>query len=114
MKKITAYIHDFMMAKVTDALREANVHGVTVIQCEGFGGKGSSEDGGRYLDGDVEMGFAPKTEIDIVCRDEESDGIIELIRQAAHTGRHGDGKIFMSEMTDVVDIRSGNRGEKVL
>lgn len=114
MRKIAAYIHDFMTEKVTDALRGGSVHGVTVIKCEGFGRTTAAKNGGRYLDEDVEMGFARKTKIEIICRDEESDGIIELIRQAAHTGRHGDGKIFVSEMADVVDIRSGNRGEDVL
>jgi nitrogen regulatory protein P-II 1 len=114
MRKITAYIHDFMTDKVADALREENVHGVTVIKCEGFGRKVSAEDGGDYLDSDVEIGFARKTKIEIICRNEESDGIIELIQQVAHTGRHGDGKIFVSAMLDAIDIRTGNRGEEVL
>jgi nitrogen regulatory protein P-II 1 len=114
MRKITAYIHDFMTQKVTDALRDENVHGVTVIKCEGFGRRVSVEDGGDYLDKDVEIGFAPKTKIEIICRSEESDGIIEVIREAAHTGRHGDGKIFVSAMLDVMDIRTGNKGEDVL
>ena len=114
MKLVTAYIHDFMTDKVTDALRLGKIHGVTTIKCQGFGQKASAEEGGRYLDSDVEIGFAPKTKIEIVCRDEECDGIVEVIREAAHTGRHGDGKIFIGEKTDVVDIRSGDRGEDIL
>lgn len=114
MRKITAYIHDCMTDKVADALRDGNVHGVTVIKCEGFGRSASPEDGGSYLDSDVEIGFAPKTKIEIICRNEESDGVVEVIQQAAHTGRHGDGKIFVSAMLDAMDIRTGNRGEDVL
>ncbi len=114
MKLLTAYIHDFMTEKVTDALRTANIHGVTVIKCEGFGQAASDGDRDRYLDMDVDLGFAAKTKIEIVCRDKEINGIVDLIRQAAHTGRHGDGKIFISPVTEAVCIRTGEKGESVL
>ena len=114
MRLLTAYIHDFMTEKVTDALRTANIHGVTVIKCEGFGRLASDGDRGHYQDSDVELGFAVKTKIEIVCRDEESDGIVDLIRQTAHTGHHGDGKIFVSLVTQAVSIRTGEKGEAVL
>ncbi len=114
MRLPTAYIHDFMTEKVTDALRMGNIHGVTVIKCEGFGRPASNGDRGRYQDKDVELGFAVKTKIEIVCRDEESNGIVDLIRQTAHTCYHGDGKIFVSPVTQAVSIRTGEKGESVL
>ena len=110
MRKITAYIHEFMTDKVADALRDGNVHGVTVIKCEGFGRAASPEDGGSYLDSDVEIGFAPKTKIEIICRDEESDGIIELIQQIREIeGVHGVHVMAYRQESTVRDIidRSG-------
>ena len=114
MKQVSAYIHDFMTEKVTDALRLAHIHGVTIVTCEGFGRAAPDAGRGHYLDSDVELGFAPKTEIEIVCRDEETNGIIDLIRQTAHTGRHGDGMVFVSPVTQVVSIRTGEEGDSVL
>ncbi|TFH13738.1 MAG: P-II family nitrogen regulator [Lentisphaerales bacterium] len=114
MRQVTAYIHAFMTEKVTDALRMANIHGVTIITCEGFGRAGTDADKGHYLDSDVELGFAAKTKLEIVCRDEETVGIVDLIQRTARTGRHGDGKIFVSPVTHVVSIRTGEKGESVL
>jgi len=114
MRLVAAYIHEFMTEKVTDALRMTSTHGVTIVKCEGFGRAEPDAEGGHYLDGDVELGFAAKAKIEIVCRDEESDSIVALIRQTAHTGHHGDGKIFVSPVTQVVSIRTGEKGESIL
>lgn len=113
MKAIIAYIQPFMLEKVTDVLRGRKVHGVTVIQCEGFGrivdGKTP-----HYEDEAVELGYAPKIKLEIVCQDEETHGIVQTIRESARTGRHGDGKIFVTEVIDVVDIRTGTEGDAIL
>lgn len=113
MKAITAYIQPFMLEKVTDALRGRKIHGVTVIQCEGFGGRIEGETP-HYEDAAVELGYAPKVKIEVVCRDEDAKGIIQVIRESAHTGRHGDGKIFVTEVTCAVDVRTGAEGEAIL
>lgn len=113
MKTITAYIQPFMLEKVTDALRAKKVHGVTVIQCEGFGRRIDGKTP-HYEDPAVELGYAPKAKIEIVCRDEEAQGIVQTLRENAHTGRHGDGKIFVTEVTQAVDVRTGTEGETVL
>ena len=110
MKLITAYIQPFMAEKVTDALRAAKVHGVTVLPCHGFGRLA----GGKvphYLDEGTQLGFVNKTKIEIVCVDTSAGEIIAIIRGHAHTGHHGDGKIFVSDIGDAVDIRTGARGE---
>ena len=114
MRQVTAYIQNFMTEKVADALRMANVHGVTIVKCKGFGRAAPDPDRSHYLDSDVELGFAAKTKIEIFCREEEADGIVDLIRQTAHTGRHGDGKIFVLPVTQVVSIRTGEKGESIL
>ena len=113
MKAVVAYIQPFMLEKVTDALRAQKIHGVTVIQCEGFGRRIDGKTP-HYEDPAVELGYAPNVKIEIVCRDEETHGIVQTIRENAHTGRHGDGKIYVIEVTRAVDVRTGTEGEAVL
>ena len=106
MKAIIAYIQPFMLEKVADALRSLKIHGMTVIQCEGFGrvidGKTP-----HYEDEAAELGYAPKIKLEIVCRDEETNGIVQTIRESAHTGHYGDGKIYVIEVSEAHDIRTG-------
>ncbi len=113
MKAIVAYVQPFMLEKIMDALRAKRIHGVTVIQCLGFGRRidGNSP---HYEDPAVELGFAPKNKIEVVCRDDEVPTIVQTIRESAHTGRHGDGKIFVTEVTLAVDVRTGEEGESIL
>ena len=112
MKLIVAYIQPFMADKVSDALRAAKVHGVTVVECQGFG-RITEDKSPHYMEEAATLGFAAKTKIEIVCRDADKEGIIVTIREHAHTGHHGDGKIFVSDIGEVVDIRTGERGENV-
>jgi nitrogen regulatory protein PII len=113
MMAIVAYIQPFMLEKVTDALRAGKIHGVTVIHCEGFGRRIDGE-APHYEDAAVELGYAAKVKIEIVCRNEEVQSIVETIRHAAHTGRQGDGKIFVTEVTHAVDVRTGAEGDSIL
>lgn len=113
MKAIVAYIQPFMLEKVTDALRAKKIHGVTVIPCQGFGRRLEGETP-HYEDPAVELGYAPKAKIEIVCRDEEVQSIAQTIQENAHTGHHGDGKIFVSDVGMTVDIRTGYRGDTTL
>ena len=113
MKAIVAYVQPFMLEKVTDALRARKIHGVTVIRCEGFGRRIDGK-APHYEDAAVEFGYAPKAKIEIVCRDEETQDIVQTIRENAHTGRPGDGKLFVTEVTCAIDVRTGAAGEAVL
>ena len=113
MKLVTAYIQRFMAEKVADALREINVHGVTALNCEGFGRRTAGSHP-HYEDAAVETGFAPKTKLEIVCLDEDVDKIVGVIRESAHTGQHGEGKILVASIEQVTDIHSGMSGEGVL
>ena len=113
MKMINAYIQTFMCEKVTDALREAHIHGVTIVECRGFG-RQSEEESPRYLDKTVCAGFGPKVKVEIVCTNDEVETVSSIIQTAAHTGRYGDGKIFISDVSKAVDIRTGSGGDEVL
>jgi nitrogen regulatory protein P-II 1 len=113
MKTITAYVQPFMLEAVTDALRAGKIHGVTVLRCQGFGRRIEGKTP-HYEDAAVELGYAPKARIEIICRDEEARQIMQTIRESAHTGRPGDGKIFVTEVAEAVDIRTGAEGEAIL
>jgi nitrogen regulatory protein PII len=113
MKAIAAYIQPFMQEKVTDALRAKKIHGVTVLPCQGFGRRTDGKTP-RYEDTAVELGYAPKVKLEIVCRDDEAQGIVQTIRESAHTGRHGDGKIVVTEASLAMDIRTGETGDAML
>ncbi|MBP9855465.1 MAG: P-II family nitrogen regulator [Candidatus Omnitrophica bacterium] len=103
MKKIEAYIQPFMLNKVVNALRAIHIHGMSVIDAKGFG----KEKDESYPHHAVEYltDFTPKTKIEIVCRDEDCMKFTEVIKKSAHTGRRGDGKIFISNIESVKSIR---------
>jgi nitrogen regulatory protein P-II 1 len=113
MKQINAYIQPFMADKVTDALRIAGIHGVTVVPCKGFG-RMVQAPGMRYEDASDTLGFVNKTKLEIVCAAADQDRILATIREHAHTGRHGDGKIFVSTVDEAEDIRTGAKGRDVI
>jgi nitrogen regulatory protein P-II 1 len=113
MKQINAYIQPFMVDKVADALRNASVHGVTVLSCRGFG-RLAQDPSVRYEEAGDTLGFVDKIKLEIICADNEMDAILATIREHAHTGRYGDGKIFVSTIDEAEDIRTGAKGESVI
>jgi nitrogen regulatory protein P-II 1 len=109
MKKIEAIIKPFKLDEVKDALHEIGLQGLTVVEAKGFGRqKGHTE---LYRGAEYVVDFLPKVKIEIVCGDDMVDRAVEAITQAARTGRIGDGKIFISEVQEVIRIRTGERGE---
>ena len=108
MKKIEAIIKPFKLDEVKEALQEVGVQGITVTEAKGFGRqKGHTE---LYRGAEYVVDFLPKVKIEIVMDDPMVDRAIEAIQQAAHTGRIGDGKIFVSHVEDVIRIRTGEKG----
>jgi nitrogen regulatory protein PII len=114
MKMIAAYIQPFMTEKVTDALRSSKVHGVTMVACQGFGRMADDKNAPRYLEEAAAFGFAPKSKLEIVCLDSAVEEIVGIIPQHAHTGHHGDGKVFISDISGAVDIRTGAKSEAAI
>ena len=108
MKKIEAIIKPFKLDEVKEALQEVGLLGITVTEAKGFGRqKGHTE---LYRGAEYVVDFLPKVKIEIVIGDEFVDRAVEAIQNAARTGRIGDGKIFISEVTEVVRIRTGETG----
>lgn len=109
MKEIKVIIQPFMLDKVLDALRgHPELPGVTVSEVLGWGKSRAEKASAKLTAGG--HAFAKKTKLEIVVPDEHVDSVLDLIVQAARTGRPGDGKIFVIEVSDCVKVRTGDRG----
>ncbi|GAN86846.1 P-II family nitrogen regulator [Komagataeibacter intermedius] len=108
MKKIEAIIKPFKLDEVKEALHEIGLMGITVTEAKGFGRqKGHTE---LYRGAEYIIDFLPKVKLEIVCPDDMVERAIEAIMAAARTGRIGDGKIFVTPVSEVIRIRTGERG----
>ncbi|HSI64899.1 MAG TPA: P-II family nitrogen regulator [Candidatus Saccharimonadia bacterium] len=107
MKKIEAIIKPHKFEEVQEALREAGLQGMTVTEVKGFGRqRGHTE---IYRGSEYTVDFVPKTKIEILVGDEQVASVVKTISDAARTGKVGDGKIFIYNITDVVRIRTSER-----
>ena len=105
MKKIEAIIKPFKLDEVKEALQEAGVQGLSVIEVKGFGRqKGHTE---LYRGAEYVVDFLPKVKVEIAVIDERVEAVVDAVRKAANTGRIGDGKIFVYNLDQVVRIRTG-------
>ena len=112
MKKIEAIIKPFKIDEVKDALTKVGVSGMTVVEVKGFGKqKGHTE---LYRGAEYVVDFLPKVKIEIVLEDNMLERAVEAIRQAAHTGRIGDGKIFVLTVEEAIRIRTGETGAEAI
>ena len=112
MKQITCVIKPFKLDEVREALSEIGVSGLTVTEVKGFGRqKGHTE---LYRGAEYVVDFLPKVKVEVVCPDELAEKAIEAIRNAAQTGRIGDGKIFVYSIEQAIRIRTGEFGDDAL
>jgi len=112
MKLIKAIIKPFKLDDVREALSEIGVQGITVSEVKGFGRqKGHTE---LYRGAEYKVDFLPKVKIETAVGDGEVDKVVEAIRNAANTGKIGDGKIFVLPVEQAIRIRTGESGEEAL
>ena len=112
MKKIQAIIKPFKLDDVREALSEISVQGMTVSEVKGFGRqKGHTE---LYRGAEYVVDFLPKVKLEIIVADDMLEGALEAIKGAAHTGRIGDGKIFVLDVAQAVRIRTGETNQDAL
>jgi nitrogen regulatory protein P-II 1 len=112
MKRIEAIIKPFKLDEVKEGLSEIGINGMTVSEVKGFGRTGGRREvyrGSAYV-----VDFVAKVCIEVVARDSLVASILETIERTAKTGRIGDGKIFVSNVLEVVRIRTGERGEEAI
>ncbi len=112
MKKIEAIIKPFKLDEVKEALNEIGLKGLTVTEAQGFGRqKGHTE---LYRGAEYVVDFLPKVKIELVLEESLVERAIEAIQQAAHTGRIGDGKIFVTSVEEAIRIRTGEKGSDAI
>jgi nitrogen regulatory protein P-II 1 len=112
MKKIEAIIKPFKLDDVKDALNALGIQGMTVTEVKGFGRqKGHVE---LYRGAEYDIAFIPKVKLEIVIADAVADKVIATIMEKAKTGKIGDGKIFVSNIENVIRIRTGEKGESAI
>jgi nitrogen regulatory protein P-II 1 len=112
MKKIEAVIRHFKLEEVKDALTAAGVQGMTVTEVRGFGRqKGHKE---QYRGAEYTVDFLPKVKLEVVVSDDQGASVIDTIIKSARTGQIGDGKIFVTDLEEMVRIRTGEAGMEAL
>ncbi len=112
MKLVTAVIKPFLLDQVREALSTVGVHGMTVTEVKGFGRqKGHTE---LYRGAEYVVDFLPKTKLELAVNDDQLDQVIEAIVNSAKTGKIGDGKIFVTELEQVIRIRTGETGAQAV
>jgi nitrogen regulatory protein P-II 2 len=112
MKLVTAIIKPFKLDDAREALSEIGVQGLTVTEVKGFGRqKGHTE---LYRGAEYVVDFLPKSKLEVAVSDDKLDEVIEAIVKATNTGKIGDGKIFVSELVNVIRIRTGETGTDAL
>ena len=112
MKKIEAVIKPFKLDEVKDELNNIGVMGLTVSEVKGYGRqKGHTE---LYRGAEYAVDFLPKIKIELIVNDNIVDSVIDVIKKKAHTGRIGDGKIFVSSVEEIVRIRTGETGKNAI
>ena len=112
MKKIEAIIKPFKLDDVKDALGRRGIQGMTIQEVKGFGRqRGHTE---LYRGAEYVVDFLPKVKIEVLVDDEKVQEVVATMQEAAHTGRIGDGKVFITPIEDAIRIRTGERGAAAL
>jgi len=112
MKKIEAIIRHFKLDDIKTSLTEVGVEGMTITEVKGYGRqKGHTE---MYRGNEYAIDFVPKVKIEVVVPADRANEVVEKIMSKAQTGQMGDGKIFITDLSDVVRIRTGERGNEAV
>ncbi len=112
MKMIVAVINPAKLQSVKDAVAELGVRGISVSEIKGFGRQKGHKEVYRGAEYDVE--FLPKTKLEMVVDDDAVGGVVEAVQKAAHSGKLGDGKIFIIPVEEAVRIRTGETGDAAI
>jgi nitrogen regulatory protein P-II 1 len=112
MKKVEAIIRHYKLEEVKNALAEHGITGMTITEVRGFGRqKGHTE---VYRGSEYKVDFLPKIKVEVVVADSNLQNVLDTIIRAAQTGQVGDGKMFVTDLADVVRIRTGESGENAV
>ena len=112
MKQIEAILRHYKVEDVTNELSKIGIHGMTVSEVRGFGRQGGHKE--QYRGTEYTIDFIPKVRLEIVVSAKDAPKTIETIVSVARTGRVGDGKIFVTDLSDVIRIRTGETGAEAI
>jgi nitrogen regulatory protein PII len=112
VKLITAIVKPFKVDDVKDALKSAGVQGMTVSEVKGFGRQGGHTE--TYRGSEYAIDFVPKVKMELVVDDADVDAVVDAIRAAANTGKIGDGKVWVTDISRLVRIRTGEEGTNAI
>ena len=112
MKLITAIIKPFKLDEVKDALKAAGVVGMTITEVRGFGRQGGHTE--TYRGAEYQIDFVPKSKVELVVDDDQADRVVDLLVEAARSGKIGDGKVWVTPVESLVRIRTGESGSAAL
>ena len=112
MQLITAIVKPFKLDDIKDALKAANIQGITVSEVRGFGRQGGHTE--TYRGAEYKIDFVPKVRLEIVVDNSEVDRVVEAIKAASTTGKIGDGKIWVTNVERIIRIRTGEEGSDAI
>ena len=112
MKRVEAYIQPFMLTRVLHELRAVHVHGLTAMDVRGFGR--DKDESHPHHSAEYAVDFTPKVKLELLCQDGQVEGIVEAILTGAHSGRRGDGKVFVTDVERIVSVRSRETGDAAI
>jgi len=112
MKLVTAIIKPFKLDDVKEALKAAGAQGITVSEVRGFGRQGGHTE--TYRGTEYQIDFIPKAKVELVVDDSSVDRLVDIIRNAASTGKIGDGKIWVTTVDQIIRIRTGEQGQDAI
>lgn len=112
MKRVEAYIQPFMLTRVLHELREVHAHGLTIMDVRGFGRE--KDESYPHHSADYAVDFTPKVKLELLCQDDQAEAIVEAILKGAHSGRRGDGKVFVTHVERIVSVRSRETGDAAI
>ena len=112
MKLITAIVKPFKLDDVKDALKAAGVAAMTVSEVRGFGRQGGHTE--TYRGAEYQIDFVPKIKLEIVVDESQVDGVVDAVVDAARTDKIGDGKVWVTDVAELVRIRTGERGSDAI
>ena len=108
IKLVTAVIKPQMLDSVKDGLKDIGVQGITVTEVKGFGRQGGHTE--TYRGAEYTVDLVPKLKVEVICALDDAEGVMEMIRKCAYTGKIGDGKVWMLDVDRLMRVRTGEMG----
>lgn len=112
IKLVTAVIKPHMLESVKEGLKSAGVLGVTVTEVNGFGRQGGHTE--TYRGAEYSVDLVPKLKVEVICSIDDAERIMDIIRKCAHTGKIGDGKVWIVDVERIMRVRTGEMGEDAI